>query len=219
MQCDEVRPTCGYCHKREIRCSLQEQAFDDQPVTFLPRAEELGLVHFYTIHTAPTICRGHDLNIWQVTLPEQAFQHNFLLDCLLALTCLHQGAIGNTLSGHSPWQWGKFAISYQTRALENFRPILSKITSANCHAAFGFSILTKVTALSLLNNTLRDPCESIMELREYIRGIGLINQQAEDALINGPFRGMFVDAHGQDLSAFWMTDSPLNQERYDIQSS
>ncbi|THV85913.1 glycoside hydrolase family 78 protein [Aureobasidium pullulans] len=130
----------------------------------------------------------------------------------MALTCLHQAALEAKSSEHAPWQWQKYALGYQTRALETFRPALTKITSDNCHAAFGFSVLTKLTALSLLGNTLRDPCESILEMREYVQGIGLIYRQAEEELKSGPFGEIFADLLGEDLSVFWTTSSPRDHD-------
>ncbi|THW14308.1 hypothetical protein D6D02_08711 [Aureobasidium pullulans] len=129
-------------------------------------------------------------------------------------SCLHQAALEAKSSGYAPWQWQKYALGYQTRALETFRPALTKITSDNCHAAFGFSVLTKLIALSLLGNTLRDPRESILEMREYVQGIGLIYRQAEEELKSGPFGEIFADLLGEDLSVFWATSSPRDHDGY-----
>lgn len=71
----------GGCEKRQIRCSFQvPESAARTPL--LPWNEELDLFYYFTVMTSNTLSRGHDLEIWQVTVPRAACQHDFLLDSI-----------------------------------------------------------------------------------------------------------------------------------------
>ncbi|KAH8818726.1 hypothetical protein DL96DRAFT_1820144 [Flagelloscypha sp. PMI_526] len=114
VKCDEVRPVCKACSRRRTACVWQENLPGDLLSAILPRVaraalkvstdhqlslsplsefrpKELELLHNWTTNTLftfipdfPAIRYG-----FQVSLPQIAFQNEFLLHATFAITSLH----------------------------------------------------------------------------------------------------------------------------------
>ncbi|KAH8818730.1 hypothetical protein DL96DRAFT_1715027 [Flagelloscypha sp. PMI_526] len=125
VKCDEVHPICSTCSRRGDACLWNEEPNNnalqmlprvarmalkpsrDHQLSVLPmndfRPKELELLHTWTTHTLytfipdlPTIQNG-----FRATLPQIAFQHEFLLHALFAITSLHMHHLLPS-SGHLP---------------------------------------------------------------------------------------------------------------------
>jgi len=75
--------------------------------------------------------------LWQVTVPELARQHSFLMHGMLACSALQ-------LAYSNPAQHREYSIkasSHQDRAMSLFRPAITKVSKDNCDAVFAFSHL------------------------------------------------------------------------------
>ncbi|KAI5276960.1 hypothetical protein E4T47_00051 [Aureobasidium subglaciale] len=234
VQCDEVRPHCGNCVKREATCSFstgeqsppngQEEPESPTNVSearqqILTRAEEMNLIHFFTTTTTKTVCHDpKDWHLWEHGIPGLAFQNEYLLDALLALTCLHRSRL------HPLRQrfWVRCAIEYQNRALPGFFKVLSDVNDETCHAAFALPLLepqsTDVyasmirvlacvsprptdTGLSSFVTTMVeiamprgdiDPIEHLVGLRNYFRGTAILYLTKLDALRCGAMNSFFL---------------------------
>jgi hypothetical protein len=93
----------------------------------------MDLMHCFTTTTIKTICHDpKDWHMWEFAVPQLAFQNEYLLDIMLALTCLHRAHLEPTKKGH----WITCAIEYQDRALPEFHKVLTDVNDETCHAAF-----------------------------------------------------------------------------------
>jgi len=214
-KCDEVFPTCAICRKRGIKCSLEatstlDSASSKEREPLIPWVQELDLFHFFTMNTAETFSRTHDLDVWQEALPQQACRHGFLLDGILAAACSQRATLCDARTMH----WTENAINYQNRALQQFKPALGSLNADNCHATFAFALLTMCTAFSLLDSDCTNQISALQGIREYLLGISIISMQVGQELRAGPLRALFQDSDGKDLSMFWESNTPENRDWY-----
>jgi hypothetical protein len=96
------------------------------------RMRELGLMHHWCLKT----CRSFSpelSDIFQNHTIQLAMNHEFLMDSLLAFTCLHIAAEGTEFGPRSASILDD-ALRYQERALPAFRAKLVQISSSNCEA-------------------------------------------------------------------------------------
>lgn len=83
--------------------------------------------------TIKTLCHDpKDWHMWEVGLPQLAFQNDYLLDAVFAMTCLHRGSLHPLKKSY----WLRSAVQYQSRALPMFYKVLDNVNEETCHAAF-----------------------------------------------------------------------------------
>lgn len=149
------------------------------------------MVHYMT-STCETLSHGEeDIEIWRRIVPEEAAQHDFLMDALLALSSLHF-AWQNPSSGRD---YTVAAIHHQNSALRSYRTALEAITEHNRHAVFASSIVITILALAV-SATCPDPNNAspyahIASVVELVQGISFVNDAAGSSIHQGKYRGLF----------------------------
>lgn len=131
-------------------------------------------------------------NILQLWVPEEATKYPFLFEGILALSSLHLAHLRPSEKS----KWIPIAYSHQITALAAFRPILTKITEENCHAAFTLSMLLSITSIilatysSALRREQKDliPVRDIFEPFMMIRGILQVLRVSSKWIAVGPTR-------------------------------
>lgn len=163
------------------------------------------------------------VGLWQKFLPREAFKHDFLLNGILAFTALHiakitrqpkgqiEGDKPALFSSSSSYYFQK-ALEYQNLAFGSFHGVLQNVTPENCHAAFGFSVLTMLFAIAIPGvedganqdptSTKPDSIQSIFTLFEYLKGLASIIGISKDWLNAGPFRHV-LNRHDEYTSGDW----------------
>jgi hypothetical protein len=134
-------------------------------------------MHHYSLQTSRSVMAQsaevqRTLQLW---VPEEATKYPFLFKGILALSSLHLAHLRPSEKS----KWVPIAYSHQITALAAFRPILTKITEENCHAAFTLSMLLSVTSITLATHSsaLRPeqkdliPIGDIFESFMMVRGI------------------------------------------------
>jgi len=159
--------------------------------------------------TSKSFARGHDLHVWQMEIPQQACCYDFLLDGILAVACSQRASSSSDVRG---MDWAARAIDYQNRALKSFSPTLLNLDLDNCHATFAFSLLIVITAFYLLSAESVNLITDFLEIRRYLDGTAQINLHVGDKLGTGPLRGLFQDADGRDMSMFWDSNAPEDND-------
>lgn len=125
--------------------------------------------------------------LWQIVVPELALSHEYLLNALLALSARH-------LSFEDPsWDWT--ALDYENRALTGFQIVLGSLDSSNYEAIFACSILIMVFSLAQSHwqhsRQLSDALVDVLELRQFLAGVGLIHRDYSDLLRLSSFGTLF----------------------------
>ncbi|KAG9669625.1 hypothetical protein KCU99_g6803, partial [Aureobasidium melanogenum] len=206
VKCDEATPSCGYCIKRDITCSFlapgdnNTTSLDASPsgqIGHVPspaprstdtRLLELRLMHNWSTKAFKSLRQHSDeTHLWQIVVPEMALSHEYLLNALLALSARH-------LSFEDPtWDWA--ALDYENRALTGFQLVLGSLDSSNYEAIFACSILIMVFSLAQSHwqhsRQLSDALVDVLELRQFLAGVGLVHQSYSDLLRLSSFGTLF----------------------------
>jgi hypothetical protein len=104
------------------------------------------LLRHYIASTSISI--AHDKQseaLWQVTVPQLAYLHPFLLHAILACSALH-------LAYKYPAQQGQYLVeasSHQNIAMPQFRSAIENVDSDNCHSILVFSHLLVIYSFAL----------------------------------------------------------------------
>lgn len=151
--------------------------------------DDLGLMHFYTVATSMTIEPTLDLReTWQVSAPEEAASHPFLMHSLLAMAALHRISIGT--NEHERYM--TLAVKHHTLALVGSKPELELVSESNCHALFAFSAMIAISALAIpvCRNlaSLPDPIGEMVQVALLMRGSSAIVHTGFQWLETGKFR-------------------------------
>ncbi|KAJ9624321.1 hypothetical protein H2204_010877 [Knufia peltigerae] len=104
-----------------------------------PNQDPLALLQHYQRSTYKTIADGTptDEKLWREVIFQMAHEQEFLLNGLLAFTCLH-------LAYLNPETRNEYLIKaseYQGKAMPQFRDAIGKPSEGNCHAVLAFSCL------------------------------------------------------------------------------
>ncbi|KAI5248456.1 hypothetical protein E4T42_05643 [Aureobasidium subglaciale] len=211
VKCDEATPSCGYCLKRDVVCSfITESRENTDSVNASPsnqsepgalafsqsaisRITELSLMHNWSTKAYRTLCQHSDeTHLWQMVVPELALGHEYLLDALLALSA-RQLVIDASMKGST---WDRAALEYQNKALTGFQLVLGDVNLSNCEAVFACSILIMVFSMAQSHiegkNHLSDAILDILELRQFLSGIGLVKNEYLDYLRLTSFGALFT---------------------------
>ncbi|KAG8534202.1 uncharacterized protein KY384_001046 [Bacidia gigantensis] len=103
--------------------------------------DELELLHHFVTETCMTLSdREESHNIWRLVVPQIAFQHDFLMRGILAISALHLG----TLRPMKQMYFTNIAIQHQDAALRSFRDVMTRMDASNGDAFFAMSTLIVV---------------------------------------------------------------------------
>ncbi|KEQ93673.1 hypothetical protein AUEXF2481DRAFT_31238 [Aureobasidium subglaciale EXF-2481] len=228
VKCDEAIPSCGYCLKRDVVCSfITESRENTDSVKASPsnqsepgalafsqsaisRITELSLMHNWSTKAYRTLCQHSDeTHLWQIVVPELALGHEYLLDALLALSA-RQLVIDASEKGST---WDRAALEYQNKALTGFQLVLGDVNLSNCEAVFACSILIMVFSMAQSHmegkNHLSDAILDILELRQFLSGIGLLQNEYHDYLRLTSFGVLFTPHTPTQIESEDSTGVPL----------
>lgn len=161
--------------------------------------EDLELLHHFTTQTCFTLSdRPASHEIWRVDAPQVAFQHDFFMRGILAISALHLALLRPKQHDH----FTQVAVKQQDAALSSFRPLMSSISETNCDAFFGLSSLIVVygfespkasDSLGMFSYTGQDSDEWL----PLIRGVNSIIQTVWPWIKRGRLSGLLHD-HQQE---------------------
>lgn len=180
--------------------ALQKLSFEG-PGADLPalQMEDLELLHHFTTETCYTLSdRPESHELWRVNALQVAFQHDFLMRGILAISALHLRYLRPVKQNH----YSQIAIKQQDAALGSFRAIMSNMDESNCDAFFALSSLIVVygfgspmssDSLGMFSYNGQDSDEWL----PLIRGVNSILQTVWPWIKNGRLSGLLHD-HQQE---------------------
>ena len=152
---------------------------------------DLELLHQFVTETCYTTSNRPDSHeLWRITVPKEAFNHDFLMRGVLAVAALHL----SHLRPDSAAEYQHIANSHQDRALGTFQAAVSDLTESNCHAFFALSSLIVVYefASPRTPGTLAFTYETQDSTNwlAMIRGVNSILMPSWPWVEHGPLRGL-----------------------------
>ena len=174
-----------------------QQSLFDGPRSQLPSLQmaELELLHHFTTETCYTLSdRPESHELWRITVPQVAFQHDFLMRGILAISSLHLSCLRAEKQTH----WGHLAAKQQDAALSSFRKIMTNMDESNCDAflalaslivVYGFESPKSSDSLGMFNYKGQDSDEWL----PLIRGVNSIIMSVWPWIKNGRLSGLLHD--------------------------
>ncbi|KAE8141816.1 hypothetical protein BDV38DRAFT_295643 [Aspergillus pseudotamarii] len=206
IKCDEARPSCGYCRKRHIVCAFLSQAPlpINPPQQFPPQSSspspglhsastipllDLELLHHWHTTTAASLAHNNSIqDLFRITVPDVALSYPFVMHSLLAVSALH---IGHKCPADRRRKYTEAAIRHNDLSLSLCTPLLSNVTSENCHALFAFSCLVVIFAYAAehpaSSSDMLDESD-VVKVFKLVRGAGSIVGQARPWIEQGEMR-------------------------------
>ncbi|KAF2755709.1 hypothetical protein EJ05DRAFT_540379 [Pseudovirgaria hyperparasitica] len=192
VKCGEEKPVCLRCKKRREICTFDSTEspplatptdnLDNTSHQRPPRGQELYLMHWFSTEVYTSLSESpDDLETWRTLIPREAVKHDFLLDGLLAIACLHHADHIHEASD----SYRELALNYQDWGLANFREALQQISSHNANAALIFSGFITVIALALSKDSGDPPPEASLSVRTLLCGSASIIHNAPEPLSSG----------------------------------
>lgn len=202
MQCDERGPPCANCQIRNLDCDFESPSdFDAIPgrsqsdTGNLPavgsKRLELELLHYWTAETYRSIVfKDGDGVLWQTTIPRAAFEHDYLLYSILAMSSLHISSISpSSLSDH----YRTAALEYQNLAITAFGMEQRRVAQDNSPTIFAFSAINLVLAIAFPSCQVQESQSSIIAsfntVLGLLKGTASIFTSSRTWLSSGPFEG------------------------------
>lgn len=136
---------------------------------------DLELMHHFSTVTCESLAWRKDIKyVWQTVVPTVAYQYDFTMHGLLAISALHKAR----LFPHQKERYLNVSAYHQALGLEGFTPRLPTVSKDNWQPIFTFSsmVVLYVASLPSRSNSLDmiSPIEAIFELFSCIRGIQAI---------------------------------------------
>lgn len=134
-------------------------------------------MHKFSTDTYRSLCtEPSDHYTWQVILPQQALDHDFLLNGILALASLH---IASTLDAPAALSYIDTALEYHNMAFAPYREAIDNLTPMNCDAVVGHSVITTVIGITIPRLTAEreespNMTENITVVFELLKGLSKI---------------------------------------------
>lgn len=201
VKCDESGPPCGNCKARALQCeyaspvsSASASWTSGSPATEILNSDicpeklstplhhqldEVQLMHRWATKTYKTVSTPvcEDDFIWQVMVPEAAFQYRFLLDGIFAVSAFEIASSCETGSA----QYIGAALEYQDATFRGLQAQLSNITPQSHDALLYCSLILPVLALASAqfvpaNGELDGGVHGTVTFFELIRGTALVMQ-------------------------------------------
>ncbi|KAJ5108875.1 hypothetical protein N7456_005550 [Penicillium angulare] len=218
VKCDETGPPCRRCETRSIICEypkfnsgpqslsvhapqeagqVMETALNYNPIcTSFPTNRhhlDLQLMNRWTASTYKSCCTpgSGDEALWQLIVPALAFQYDFLLHGMLALSAFECASVlkKNEQENSSYEKYINSAIEYQVLALASFRAQIASDQCEDQKAALCFSLMLMVLAFASVRfrrQTSTDHEESVLQTTivhyELVRGAVQVATDKEDLI-------------------------------------
>ncbi|OJJ98842.1 hypothetical protein ASPACDRAFT_1857335 [Aspergillus aculeatus ATCC 16872] len=206
IKCDELRPICSPCRKRNIYCSFYgdgtPQILSQPPSTRavpsidsstqLPMLDFELLNHWHVAIWKTLVSEESNREVLRTFVPQEALRHPFLMHILLALSALH-------LTRYGPIErrqvYIEAAMTHNNTALSLYSPLLSQVTPDNCHALFAFACLVIMFACAAHGPNAQPKAQSVsdvIEVLKLIRGAAFMVEQARPWIASGGMRGLLT---------------------------
>ncbi|KAI2787462.1 hypothetical protein POX_f07826 [Penicillium oxalicum] len=164
----------------------------------------MRLIHHFTTSTCQTLASTRELlALWRFQVPKVAFEHQFLLQMILAISALH--------THREAQSEGQSSLAYAHQvyymSLEQSFPALSQISCSNCEALYAFALLALAFELGTLHtrtSLLFNSDGSLANWISHTRGIRTILGSSWHDLASGVFKPM--------IQCTFLETSPANIE-------
>lgn len=166
-------------------------SLSQQPTFTVRERDDLLLMHHFTLTAYKAVGVSPEAAIvWRDLVPQLAFEYDFLLHGILAVTALHLALTSpSNKEVHSAT-----AMRHYTAALELFRPYLSSITSCNISPIFAFSCLVPIYIFGYPHTSSlpSNPLPEMLEIIGVLRGCAGIVRSGNEWLESGPFKHLLL---------------------------
>lgn len=133
---------------------------------------DVQLMYHWSTSTYLTLSDDEERHeVWQRTVPELAFRHDFLLYGLFALAAFHRCRTMPAVSSTERAALIALGRHYKQWGLTSYIPLLQHSSDGNCHALFAFSLLLGSLCLGELQYDYEDASYSAMDFFTAMVGI------------------------------------------------
>lgn len=162
--------------------------------------DRLRLMHHYDLFTCETVAdlilpTPEGVNIMRNYVPELAFEHNFLLHGVLALSSLHLALLSlDNADAQGRERHLSLATYHHSCAIQIFNHDLANSADHNIDALFLFSTLIAMCAFGFQRVTQvsqEKSLEQIVEMLSLLRGTGTVAKSGFDKLMQGRLGPLF----------------------------
>ncbi|KFZ12694.1 hypothetical protein V501_04092 [Pseudogymnoascus sp. VKM F-4519 (FW-2642)] len=173
---------------------MDSTGFSNEYLPPSTRLRELELMHHWCTKACHSFTSKHS-DLFQGYVVEEAVKHDFLMESILALTCLHIAS--KQEDRISAANYASEGLRYQNNAVRPFHAALHDVTPSNCHAIFACSVVTMAcTIVSPLLPTsnhekVTSTIESFLPLFDFVKGISSVVNISREWLEAGPLGAMF----------------------------
>lgn len=201
IKCDEVRPICGSCRRKQLPCNFQSFAPQTSPQpsiadailghrdSFVLPLLDLELLHHWHTVTGNYLADAKPLqDVIRTVMPQEGLANPFLMHSILAVSALHR-AHSAPLSHRQ--MYSEAATMHHSRSLALCTPLFKNITRQNCHALFALSCLVPVFVFASRNPSKNPRIQSltaVVEAFRLVRGAASVVNQARLWLEQGPLQ-------------------------------
>ncbi|MCJ1391629.1 hypothetical protein MMC18_004494 [Xylographa bjoerkii] len=163
----------------------------DEPGFLTEERDNLRLMHHFAVSAHKSIAPSREgLAVWRDLVPQLAFEYDFLLHGILAISALHLSLTSpvNKLANSA------LALRHYTAALALFRPHLSSITSSNIYPLFAFSCVVPVYIFGYphVSQFPSNPLPEMFEMISVMRGCADIVRSGQQWLESSPFKHLLL---------------------------
>ncbi|KAI8956703.1 hypothetical protein F5Y11DRAFT_139367 [Daldinia sp. FL1419] len=148
------------------------------------RLLELELMNQWSTHTYKSFAgMQEDHDYLQGILPRAALNHDFMLNCMFAISALQ---IARTAGEANSGKYVNAALEYYNRGSTSFRANLGNMNAENCHVLYMFSAIAIAVHLSIpqYSTSMLDLASVAFDLTNGSTSIGMLGMPW---LLNGPF--------------------------------
>ncbi|RHZ58054.1 hypothetical protein CDV55_106028 [Aspergillus turcosus] len=195
IKCDEARPICGSCSRKQLPCEFQSFAPQTSPhqsiadinlerpgSSVLPLLD-LELLHHWHTATATSLADAKPLQeVIRTAMPQEGLANPFLMHSVLAVSALHRALSHGQM-------YAEAAMTHHSRSLALCTPLLNNITRQNCHALFASSCLVPIFVFASRSPGKTPRVQSLIQVVEafrLIRGAASVVNQARSWIEEGP---------------------------------
>lgn len=117
---------------------------------------------------------------WGYSVPQEAFQHPFLMHCLLAFSAYHLAYLNPASRPH----YRVLASTHQACGLAAINKVLPVVDESNCHALFAAASLITLNAFADSDIASVD---ALLDIFHLLKGMDAVLESTEPLVHNGPF--------------------------------
>ncbi|MCJ1291585.1 hypothetical protein MMC34_003130 [Xylographa carneopallida] len=168
-------------------------AHQDEPGFAGEERDNLRLMHHFTVEAHRLIAPSQGaIAVWRELIPQLAFEADFLLHGILAVSALHLAL--TRPAAHPHGADAALALRHYTTALALFRPQLDRVTARNIYALFAFSCVVPVYVFGYphVSQFPADPLPEMLDMISVMRGCADIVGRGFHWLQASPFKHLLL---------------------------